>query len=225
MNSQELAVLIDSFRPLDTAAISDALDRCGIDGQPVGIRPLDRDFQICGPAFTVLYADCEPGSGGTVGDFVDDVAPGSVIVIDNNGRLDATIWGDLMTTTAHRNGIGGTVIDGVSRDTLRAIELDYPIFARSTFMRTGKDRVAIQATEVSVHLGGLPVAPGDLLCGDADGLVIVPKDRASEVLRAAQEIADAEDDIRQGLNVGLRLDEARRKAGYHKLQTRRPTSK
>lgn len=83
----------------------------------------------------------------------------SVVVIDNAGRLDATIWGDILTMVAHRRGIAGTVIDGVCRDISRAWNLGYPIFARDNTMRTGKDRVDLDQINVPVSIGGVRVAP------------------------------------------------------------------
>jgi 4-hydroxy-4-methyl-2-oxoglutarate aldolase len=95
---------------LDTATLSDALDRLGIVGQSYKIAPCDPGFRMAGRAFTVLYGPAAKPSG-TVGDFIDDVAPGSVIVLDNDGREDVTVWGDILTEIAHRRGIAGTVID------------------------------------------------------------------------------------------------------------------
>ncbi|MBO0831123.1 MAG: RraA family protein, partial [Actinobacteria bacterium] len=105
-----------NFAALDISPVSDALDRLGIAGQCIGIRPLDRRFRLIGRAFTVRYVPVGV-SRGTVGDFVDDLEPGQVPVLDNAGRVDATVWGDLLTVTAHRMGLAGTVIDGICRDT------------------------------------------------------------------------------------------------------------
>ena len=103
-SNEELAHLVDGFRPLDTAAILDAIDRLGIPGQALGIKPVDRSFLVCGPAFTVHNMPCDI-HGGSVGDYIDDVAAGQVICIDNAGRLDATVWGDILTIMgSHRNG-------------------------------------------------------------------------------------------------------------------------
>jgi 4-hydroxy-4-methyl-2-oxoglutarate aldolase len=215
--------LIARFESLSSSAISDALDRCGIAGQPLGIRPIERSFRCCGLAWTVSYKPVDPLVGGSVGDFIDDIPPGSVVVIDNGGRLDATVWGDLMTTVASRNGLAATVIDGVSRDTMKALELQYPIFARSTFMRTGKDRVTVEATQVPVHLSGLVVSPGDFVFGDVDGVVVVPHARAEEVCSSAFEIHEAEEGIRGALHDGSRLDAARESFSYHNLQRARPS--
>jgi regulator of RNase E activity RraA len=178
------------------------------------------ELGLCGRAFTVRYLPVQPGQGETVGDFIDDVPPGAVVVIDNNGRLDATVWGDLMTTVAVRNGVGGTVIDGVCRDTPRAKGLGYPIYSRSSFMRTGKDRVTVAGIEDPVSLSAHRVNPGDVVFGDADGIVIIPAGRADEVLEVSLIIAAAEEGIRGLLTEGLRLDEARSKHGYHNLQTK-----
>src|SRR6266480_279406 len=100
---------------LDTTSISDALDRLGIAGQCLGIKPLDHRFRLTGRAFTILYGP--PGSPpGNVGDYIDDLAPGTVVVLDNGGRENATVWGDILTTVAHGRGVAGTVIDGACRD-------------------------------------------------------------------------------------------------------------
>jgi Demethylmenaquinone methyltransferase len=203
---------------LDTATLSDAMDRLGIAGQCLGIKPLDHRFRLAGRAFTLQYAPHAPG--GTVGDFIDDVPAGSIVVIDNSGRADATVWGDILTMTAHRRGIGGSVIDGACRDTHLALELDYPIFSRSYSMRTGKDRVQLEATNVPVHIGEAHVAPGDLMRGDSDGVVVIPQDREDEVLATAEEIEVAENRIRQAVEGGMRLDQARRELKYHSLQSR-----
>jgi 4-hydroxy-4-methyl-2-oxoglutarate aldolase len=86
---------------LDTTALSDALDRLGIPGQCLGIKPLDSRFRLTGRAFTILYGPASVPPG-TVGDFIDDIAAGTVIVIDNGGRENATVWGDILTMVAHR---------------------------------------------------------------------------------------------------------------------------
>ncbi len=211
---------LSAWKALSTATVSDALDRLGISGQAFGISPLDRRFKLCGRAFTVKYI-AAGAEKGTVGDYIDDVAPGSVVVLDNDGRLDATVWGDILTTMAHYRAIGGTVIHGVCRDVARSLELSYPMFSRGAYMRTGKDRVRAEAFNVPVSLGTVPVQPGDLLLGDADGVVVVPRGRESPVLEIALQIEGAEDAIREAISRGERLDQARRRAGYFELQRRR----
>jgi len=212
--------LIDQLRRLDTPCVSDAMDRLGVAGQCLGIMPLDRSFRLAGAAFTVKYVPAGSPPG-TVGDFVDDLGPRQVAVIDNAGRVDATVWGDLMTIVARRNGLEGTVIDGVCRDISRALELNYPIYSRGHWMRTGKDRVELAAIEVPVTIGGVVVYPGDLLLGDANGVVALPGQRASEIVDVALSIEATEGLIRGEIRAGATLRAARARNGYHQLQTRR----
>ena len=205
---------------LGTSALSDAMDRLGIPGQALGIKPIDRSFRVCGPAFTVHNMPCDI-HGGSVGDYIDDVAAGQVIVIDNAGRLDCTVWGDILTVMGSIKNIGGTVINGVCRDSDRALEVNYPIFSRGTYMRTGKDRVMADAYNTKVSLGEVAVVPGDLICGDGDGIIVIPQERLDDVVKAAIEIEDAEDHIRNSIKNGMSLIDARTQFNYHALQTRR----
>jgi regulator of RNase E activity RraA len=212
--------VVRGLSELSTPTISDALDRLGIAGQAEGIYPVDRGFRLAGRAFTVLYQPID-AAGGTVGDFIDDVPPGEVVVLDNSGRLDATVWGDIMTLVARRQGLGGTVINGICRDSDRALKVGYPLFSRNHWMRTGKDRVKVAGQQVPVVLGGVRVRPGDVLIGDSDGVVVVPAEREAEVLAVAAEIEETEEAIRQDVERGTPLREARQRLGYHHLQTRR----
>jgi len=215
--------VLNSWRKLGTATISDALDRMGIPGQCLGIKPLTPDARIAAYAFTVRMSPVRDAKG-TVGDYVDEVGQGMVVVIDNGGRMDATVWGDLLTEVATRRGLAGTVIHGVCRDSSHSIEIRYPIFSLGTHMRTGKGRVQFEASNVVVKLGEVPVTPGDLIVGDADGVVVVPVNREAEVLSAALQIQKAEEAIRAAIHRGERLDIARRQFGYHKLQEKPRTA-
>ena len=192
---------ITRMRELGTTSVSDALDRLGIAGQCLGIMPLERSFRLLGRAFTIRYVAAD-GRPGTVGDYIDDLGPGDVVVLDNQGRPDATVWGDLLTSTAHRRGVAGTVIDGICRDIDRSIQLHYPIFSRGHWMRTGKDRVRLDAKKVAVSIGGVRVEAGDYLLGDGDGVVAIPVSRIDEVIEAAREIAAAEESIRKAVERG-----------------------
>lgn len=204
---------------LDTATLSDALDKHGLNGQCYKIKPRSTDFRMTGRAWTLLYGPAGSPAG-TVGDYIDDVAPGSVIVLDNGGRDNATVWGDILTEIAHNKGIAGTVIDGINRDVALALELGYPIYSRDNWMRTGKDRVQVEAVGIPVNIGDVRVCPGDLIRGDADGVVVLPKDREDEILSTAEGIQQAEDAIRRSVRGGMSLREAREKHRYHQLQTR-----
>jgi 4-hydroxy-4-methyl-2-oxoglutarate aldolase len=204
---------------LDTATLSDALDRLSIAGQCYQIMPRSVDFRLTGRAFTLLYG---PASNppGTVGDYIDDVPEGGVVVLDNGGRDDTTVWGDILTEVAHRRGLAGTVIDGVCRDVSLSLELNYSVFSRGNWMRTGKDRVQVEATNVPVNIGNARVQPGDLMRGDADGIIVIPAQHEEAILAAAEEISSAEEQIRKAVQSGMRLDDARKEFRYHQLQSR-----
>ena len=212
--------LVDGFKSLPTACISDALDRLGIAGQCLGIAPLSHTFRLAGRAFTIRYRPVGYVEKGNVGDYIDDIDPGDIVVLDNSGRLDCTVWGDILTMVAHRRGVGGTVINGVCRDVARALDLNYPIYSRGRFMRTGKDRVEVSAMNVPVSLGDVPVRPADILVGDADGVLVIPATAAEKVLDTARSIEEAEQAIEAEAAKGTRLDEARVKFRYHQLQRR-----
>jgi regulator of RNase E activity RraA len=214
---QELVAL---FEGLDTPGVSDALDKLGLHGQALAIMPLaDYTKAAVGPAFTVKYV---PASNppGTVGDFIDDVAEGDVVVIDNDGRTDCTVWGDIMTQYAGLRGIAATVIDGVCRDVGKALSDNYPLFTAGRFMRTGKDRVQVESVNTTVGIGTVRVASRDIVVADANGVLIVPRARAREVAETARKIEKVESRIREQIALGKSLGDARAALGYHTLQTK-----
>jgi len=209
--------LVESFRGIETASISDALDRLHLPGSALGIAPLTFGQRMIGRAFTVRYVPAG-ATKGTVGDYIDDVPPGQVVVLDNAGRLYCTVWGDILTAVASKRGIAGTAIFGVCRDVAKALELRYPIYSSGRFMRTGKDRAEVADVNVAVSLGDVQVRPGDLVIGDDDGIVIVPAGHEERVLELARGIVASEDAILGEALGGAPLGEARTRHGYHTLQ-------
>jgi len=210
--------LIKLFKGLDTAGVSDALDKMGIHGQALGIMPLaNYSSVVVGPAFTVKYVSAGIPAG-TVGDYIDDVQAGDVVVIDNDGRMDCTVWGDILTQFAGIHKIAGTVIDGVCRDVNKAIKDDYKLFTAGRFMRTGKDRVEVESVNCTVSIGTVRVEAQDIVVADANGVVIVPRKYARQVAEIAQQIETVETDIRELIAAGNSISKAREKLGYHTLQ-------
>lgn len=213
------ADLISRFAALPTSAVSDALDRLGLPGQVDGLRPMLQGARICGQAVTLRYLPVGP-AGGTVGDFLHLAESGDVICIDNRGRLDCTVWGNILTEAAKAKGIAGTVIDGVNRDVGESRAFGYPIWSRANHSRTGKDRVALDAVNVPIVLGLVRVDPGDLICADDSCVLVVPRLRAADVLGVAEAIETKEQLILKDIRAGIDLAEARRRHGYFTLQTR-----
>lgn len=211
--------LLERFRALDTTCVSDANDKLGLPACGLAhIRPATPGHACCGQAFTVHYVPCGSVKG-TVGDFLDDVEPGQVVVIDNAGRDWCTVWGDIMSLDAQLKGIAGTVIDGVCRDLPAIARMGYPIFSKGAYMVTGKDRVYVDGVECPVAVSGLQINPGDLIMADDSGAIRIPRERAAEVLEIAEGIAAVEAEIEKLVRSGMPLKKARQQTGYHQLQT------
>ncbi len=219
MTSHPHQTLIDAFSEFSTSTISDACDKLGIAAGCLGISAVSKCRRMVGTAYTVRYVPVGETKG-TVGDYIDEVRPGDIVVLDNQGRTDCTVWGDILTIVSGAKKIAGTLIEGVCRDLDGIDENDYPLFARGVFMMTGKDRVMVDGTQVTVSVGNRQVRPDDMIIGDASGVVVVPKERAKEVLEIARSIEAAESAIVDAVRGGASIAEARRAHGYHTLQTK-----
>lgn len=179
--------LIARYHALDTPLIADALDELDIPGCLLGIGSVLQNTVICGEAFTVHYVP-RGLEAPSVGSYFDEVLPGQIVVIDNAGRTDCAVWGDLTTCLARNRRIGGTVIDGACRD-IRAIrEQNYPVFCKSVCMISGRRYVQQSVTQVPVSIAGMRVCPGDLIFGDETGVIAIPHSKITEVLEVAERI-------------------------------------
>jgi regulator of RNase E activity RraA len=218
MNQSTSPDTVTRAASLSTAEISDALDYFGLPGSALGIQAVAGPRRVCGIAFTVRFGPVDTAAPGTVGDYLDDIPAGAVAVLDNAGRLDCTVWGGIMSQLAAHRGVAGTVVNGVCRDTAEADRADYPLYAAGRFMRTGKDRVQVDAVGVPITLGDVRVCVGDIIVADQDGVVVIPSARADDVIQRAQAMQQTEQRIVAAGLSGMPLSEARRQFGYHTLQ-------
>jgi len=209
--------IIEGFRQIRLANVSDALNTLGLVGGLQGIKPVCQPASMLGRAYTLRYVPCGQDQG-TVGDFMEELSPGDVVVLDNSGRLDCTIWGYLLTVAAERNGVSGAVIEGACRDLSIIREAGFPVYARGVFMVTGKGKVMLESRQVPVAVGGVKVCPGDLIMGGESGVVCVPAGLAEKVLNKARRIKEAEDRAAAAVRRGKPLSLARAEVGYHWLQ-------
>ncbi len=147
------------------------------------IKPLVREWRICGPAFTVRSAD---PTDLLVGEVAGKYAqPGDVIVVDAAGRMDCAAWGAGMTRAAIAAGCAGVVVDGVTMNTNLLIDrYQLPVFSRGQVARGGSAEKP-GSLNVPVICGGVIVHPGDIVLGDADGVVVLPLDEAEEILKGS----------------------------------------
>lgn len=195
---------------LNSAAISDALDSLGIEGALPSIKPKVKGAKTFGPAFTVQYeAFGTTQQFQNAGQYIDDVPAGSMIVVDNQGRSDCTVWGDILTEVACQQQIAGTVIHGASRDIATIREKNYPLFANNTLMRSGKNRVYKKQVQCSIEIDNVVIKPGDFLFADDDGVIVIPNDFAKEVYTRAWNTQITEEKIIKAVQEGDSLKDAR----------------
>jgi regulator of RNase E activity RraA len=211
--TQELASLLQRFGALDSASVSDALDGLGLPSGVGGIGPVWGYPAIVGLAATV---ELEPFVSGTVEgahiatSAIAEAGPTDVLVMANQGLTDVSCWGGLLSLGASLRGVRGVVADGACRDVGEARDLGFPVFARGRIPVTARGRLQQRATGVPVQVAGREVAPGDVVVADETGVVFVPRDRAVEVLTAAEAIARREQEIAADLRAGVPLPEAMR---------------
>ncbi len=188
----DLKDIVKGFRDVATASVADAVDKLagkrGYMDHP--IKPRINDKRVVGPAVTVLEGPTRefvPPQHAL--DLIDSAEAGSVMVIGINGEADVAIWGGLMTAGAYARGFAGAILDGGVRDiTEIRRDYDFPVFSRSASPGTTLGRFKTLGANIPVKCGGIEVNPGDIIVADIDGVVVVPRARAEEVLKMSQEI-------------------------------------
>ena len=177
------AAVVAAARALSTATLHEAGGKIG--ALPSIIKPIAAAFRCCGPALTVH----SPGGDNLWLHRALDIAqPGDVLVVHVSGAYDHGYWGEIMTTMAKARGLAGLVIDGCVRDDVLLEQIGFPVFARGLCIRgTAKDYGAIGWLNAPVLVGDVPVSAGDLVVGDADGVVVVPRLRAAEIVAKSQQ--------------------------------------
>ena len=195
--------LFERCRRVSTCQLSDGLDRLGY--YPLGltsIAPLQPDARIVGPARTVLFKPlAEVGHGERI-EYFEYVRPGDVIVIANGGRMDCSSWGGQRSLGARSLGAVGVVMHGAYRDVdeLRGIEL--PIFGLGPTVAASRHGGMPVAVDVAVEITGCTIEPGDVVVGDASGVIVLPAAIAEDVVAAAEDFAAAERAVRDLVAAG-----------------------
>ena len=183
---------------LSAATIHEAAGRIG--ALPPAIRPIDPSMRMCGTAVTV---NCEPGNNLSIHHAVYTATRGDVLVIAVGDGHEYGYWGEILTFAAQVRGLRGVVLDGGVRDTQRLIALGLPVFARCTSIRgTGKQASASDCINVPVKIGDVTVVPGDVIVGDADGVVAISPHHVERTIARAVARDQQESDYVQALKVG-----------------------
>ena len=194
------AATVAAARALPAATLHEAGSRIGV--LPSAIKPVAPAFRICGPAVTVQ----SPGGDNLwLHRALYIAAPGDVLVVHVSGAHDFGYWGEIMSAAANARQLGGLVIDGCVRDGAVLADFGFPIFARGLCIRgTRKDFGARGWINHPVLFDDLVVQPGDLVVGDADGVVALPRVRAAEIVQLAQAREAKEAGIVQRIQGGER---------------------
>ena len=175
------ASVVETARTLPAAALHEAGGKIG--ALPAAIKPVAPGFRICGTAITVH----SPGGDNLwLHRALVLAQPGDVLVVYTNGAYEHGYWGEVMTTAAKVRGLAGLVIDASVRDADLLEQIGFPVFSRGLSIRgTGKDYGAIGWINEPVLIGNVTVNAGDLIVGDRDGVVAIPRERAADVVQMA----------------------------------------
>lgn len=192
------ADLINAARSLPVATLHEAAGKIGV--MPSVIKPVHPEFRVCGPAVTV---DCPGGDNLWIHRAIYAAQPGDILVVSVNGQYDHGYWGEIMSTACQVRKLGGLVINGCVRDFTLLGEIGFPIFARGLCIRgTGKDFQARGWINHPTLFDDVVVNPGDLIVGDSDGVVSIPRQRVAEVIDAASRREAQEAEILKRLQQG-----------------------
>lgn len=213
--------MLKELSQYQTPAISDILDMIGINGGLEQILPLQDGLAAYGPAYTVSFVSAEEADPAVAADYIDDIPEGSVVVIDNQGRVDCTVWGDILSHVAQLNKLNGTVINGCCRDVKEIRKLKYPVFSKSHYMKSGKGRVRLKAVQTQIEIGDTTVSPGDFVCADDSGVIIIPQNCIEEAIIKLHELQEMEQAVIKDVNQGLSLKAARKKNNYNTFALKR----
>jgi regulator of RNase E activity RraA len=210
MESPPVDELCRRFRQIYVPAIADVLDSAGLWHQVMtDVLPLSVDMTVAGVAFTALgrperSTDRTKRMGARM---IDELSTGEVAVFDCADDRTVGHWGELLTNGALARGAVGAVIDGGIRDTQAILKLNFPVFHKFRSARDAKGRWNVVDMQVPIICGGVPVNPGDIIVGDSDGVVVVPRDMAWDVLIESERTVAVETEIRQRVRAGESVGE------------------
>lgn len=210
--------LIERYEAVFTAAVNDVLREMGYLYQtlPSAIQGLTMDMRVAGIAFTIkgsknLRIEDEMPERAKM---LDAITPYSVCVWDTSGDDESAQWGEIMTMASMSRGCRGAIVDGGVRDVDRILKLGFPVFARYRSSNGMLGRFRMIGYQMPIQIGGVNIAPGDVILADIDGAIVVPRALAMEVLEKAEAIRDNEVEIKKMVLSGLKATEIVERGGY-----------
>lgn len=204
-------------RELYTPVVGDVLDDKGRYHQclPQPVQPMRESMVLVGRAMPVLMIDVfgpQKQPFGRLTEALDSLQPGEVYIAAG-GTMRCAYWGELLTATARTRGAAGAVVDGFHRDTPMVLEQDWPVFSRGRYAQDSSVRTAVVDFRCNLEIGNVWVKPGDLVFGDIDGVLIIPRELEQTVITESLEKARGEKVVRQAIEDGMSATEAFSKYG------------
>jgi regulator of RNase E activity RraA len=195
---------------LSTALVSDIMDELGYTSQmlPLQIKPNFRDAKIIGYARTIQlkpisanddYRDIYKGLP-----FIETMNAGEVLVVGGGSKKYA-FFGELMSTLAQARNVEGAIIDGLTRDSAQTAYMKFPVFSRDNYARDIKKRGIIIAQDESIYIDKVKIEKGDIVIGDCDGVIVVPKNIEELIINRAMDSAKLEERIKVAIKKGISI--------------------
>jgi 4-hydroxy-4-methyl-2-oxoglutarate aldolase len=208
----------DRYEKVFTAAVNDVLREMGYCYQvlPSGIMPVKDDMKVAGIAFTIKGAKnlTLTNEMNQRAQMLEAIRPDSVCVWDTSGDDESTQWGGIMTMASKRRGCRGAVVDGGARDIREILDQKFPVFCKYRSSNGMLGRFRMIGYQMPIRIGNVMINPGDIIFGDMDGVIVVPRKIAYDVLLRAEYIKENEHEIRKMLLDGLTPTQVVEKGGY-----------
>ena len=203
---------------LYTAVVSDVLDSVGFRHQAMrhDIRPLHPDMVVVGRARTAYWIEEYKARDNPYLNeiaLIDDLKPGEVTVHSTDLSWNIAPWGELLSTASNMRGSSGAIVDACTRDVKQIIKLGFPVFTRGIKPLDSQGRGFLEAYDIPIRCGDITVRPNEIVFGDYDGIVVIPKEVEDEVLSNAVEKVTGENNTRRELLEGKLLADVYRKYG------------
>jgi regulator of RNase E activity RraA len=197
---------------MSSAVLADVLDALGhrTSALPPHVRPLRPEWKIFGRAVTLSTAPVAtdpPRPYALEMECIDALQPGDVLVATTNGDRSGALWGELLSTACQARGAAGVVLDGLTRDATRILAMDYPVFAAGFSPLDSRGRLDAVSHGQPIRVGACVVCPGDWVCADVDGVVVVPAHLAEQALPCALAKVSGENRVREELAKGRSVRE------------------
>ena len=207
------------YEDVFVSAVNDVLREEGMISQtlPNNIMPLREAMKVCGIAFTIkgapsldLKDEMEERAR-----MLEQIGPGDLVVWDTSGDTFSAQWGEMMTKVSKKRGCRGAILDGGVRDTAAVLKQNFPVFCKYRTSNGMLGRFRTTAWQVPIMIGDVKIFPGDVVFGDIDGVIVVPRKMAYDVLLRAEAIRDNEKQIDKLISGGMKPSEVVAAGGYY----------